>query len=422
MSKIAENERIVVTGMSAITPIGLTLEDSWHNLCNGVSGISKIDVFDTENLKNKIAGLVKGFDSKKLFDRKFIRRTDRMHQFFMTAADACLKDSSFVVDFGKRFNYSVVGTSCLGGYRLFENNCINYYKNFNPNKVSPFLILNLASNVIAGDVAKKYSLMGPQHFLQEACASGTKALGLAYQLIKYNEIDGALVVGSEAGITPTIMAALGNLTALADSKWNDEPEKASRPFDKERSGFVISEGAGAIFVERLSSALNRNARIYAEVSGFGATTDSSHSIAPNPDGIAIVECIERALRDAKVSEKDVDYINAHGTSTKINDLVETQAIKKIFKDYAYKIPISSNKSMIGHLLGASGLVEAIFTIKTIVEGIIPPTINLENQDPECDLDYVPLVARKKEVNVALSNSFGFGGVNGSIVLKKYNEI
>jgi 3-oxoacyl-[acyl-carrier-protein] synthase II len=412
--------RVVITGLSAITPIGLNLEDSWENLCDGKSGITIIDRFDTSKIKNKIAGLVKNFNPEEFFDKKFIRRTDRMQHLFMATADACMKDSLFDKMDRDIYKLSVIGTSCIGAYRLFEENCKLYFED-KVNKMSPFLILNLASNVIAGDVAVKYDFKGPQHFLQEACASGTKAIGLALRMIQKGEIDAALVVASESGIMPTIMASLGNLTVLADAKWNNCPEKASRPFDRGRSGFVLSEGSGAILLETLEYAKKRNAKIYAEVCGFGATTDSSHSIAPNPDAVAIVKCMEDAINDAKIKLNDVDYINAHGTSTYINDLIETKAIKILFGKYAYKIPISSNKSMIGHLLAASGLIEAIFSVKTINDSIIPPTINLENPDPECDLDYVPNKSRKKNVNVVMSNSFGFGGVNASIVLKKYME-
>lgn len=413
-----KNRRVVITGMSAITPIGLNLDESWQNLCNGKSGITIIDCFDTSKIKHKIAGLVKNFEPERYFDRKFLRRTDRMQHLFMAASDACMQDSNFDRNDRDVYRLSVIGTSCIGAIRLFEQNCNLYFEN-KVNKITPFLILNLSCNVITGDVAVKYDFKGPQHFLQEACASGTKAIGLGLRMIQRGEIDAALIVASESGITPTVMAGLGNLTAIADVKWNDYPEKASRPFDRDRSGFVISEGSGAVLLETLDYAKKRNAKIYAEVCGLGATTDSSHSIAPNPDGIAIVRCMNDALLESGLQLEDVDYINAHGTSTQINDLVETQAIKTLFGDYAYKIPISSNKSMVGHLLAASGMVEAIFSVKTINDSIIPPTINLENPDPECDLDYVPHVARRKEVNVVLSNSFGFGGVNASIVLKKY---
>lgn len=415
-----KNRRVVITGMSAITPLGLNLEESWNNLCRGLSGISVIDCCDTSKIKHKIAGLVKNFNPEQYFTKKFIRRTDRMQHLFMAAADTCMKDSFFEKMDRDIYKLSVIGSSCIGAYRLFEENCKLYFED-KVNKITPFLILNLASNVIAGDTAVKYEFKGPQHFLQEACASGTKAIGLGLRMIQNGEIDAALVVASESGIIPTVIAGLGNLTAIADVKWNDCPEKASRPFDRDRSGFVISEGSGAVLLETLDYAKKRNAKIYAEVCGFGATTDSSHSIAPNPDGIAIVKCMENAIIDSKVKLKEVDYINAHGTSTQINDLIETQAIKKLFGDYSYKIPISSNKSMTGHLLAASGLVEAIFSAMTIIDGIIPPTINLDNPDPECDLDYVPHKARKKEVNVVLSNSFGFGGVNASIILKRYRE-
>jgi 3-oxoacyl-[acyl-carrier-protein] synthase II len=414
------SSKVVITGMSVITPIGLTLEESWGNLCKGKSGINKIYSFDANNLKCQVAGEVKGFDPEKFLDKKIVRRTDKMQQFFLVVANQAMKDAQYSAEDKDKYKLSVIGTSCLGSTHIFEENHKILLQG-HLTKVSPFLILNLATNVIAGDVAKKYSFKGPQHFIQEACASGTKAIGLAYKLIKMGEIDAALVVASESAISPLIISALNNLTAIVDDRWNNVPYKASRPFDRKRCGFVPSEGAGAIFIERLSSAVNRGAKIYAEVAGFGATTDSSHSISPNLDGEAIINCMNTAITDANVSLTDVDYINAHGTSTQINDFVETYAIKKLFGKIAFNIPISSNKSMIGHLWAAAGMVESIFSVKSIIDGIIPPTINLDEPDPECDLNYVPNQAQQKEISVVLKNSFGFGGVNASLVLRKFDK-
>jgi 3-oxoacyl-[acyl-carrier-protein] synthase II len=278
-------------------------------------------------------------------------------------------------------------------------------------------VINVAGNPAAGEVARIFNAKGPQYFLQEACAAGTKAIGLASKLIKADIIDMAIVVGADAGITPTLVASLANLGAIADAKWNDTPEKASRPFDKLRSGFVPSEGAGCVIIEAYEHAVKRGIAPLAEVAGFGATCDAYHPVSPEPSAESIVMCMKKALQDAGISPEAVDYINAHGTSTPLNDVAETKGIKEVFGERAYGIPISSNKSMIGHTWGAAGVIETIFSVKTMLESVIPPTINLESPDPQCDLDYVPNITRRQKIRVMLKNSFGFGGINGSLVLR-----
>lgn len=411
------NKKVVITAFEVITPLGVGIEKNWQRLINGESGVEKITLFNPEKHKCQIAGECKDFSPEEFLDKKTISRYDRMFHLFISVALLTKEKFGFKIDSIKNpFRFSIIGASAIGSPTTFETNHA-LLQSKGPNKVSPFSVINIAGNPVAGLVAKIFNARGPQYFLQEACSAGTKAIGLAKKLIEADLIDIAMVIGADAGITPTLIASLENLGAVADKKWNSQPSKASRPFDKLRSGFVPSEGAGCIIVESYEHSLKRGSTPLVEIAGFGATCDAYHPTAPEPDGISIIECIKLALKDAKVSAEEVEYINAHGTSTILNDLVETKAIKEIFKDYAYKIPISSNKSMIGHTWGAAGVIETIFSVKTILEGVIPSTLNLENPDPECDLDYVPNIARKKTVNIVLKNSFGFGGINASLILK-----
>lgn len=413
--------KAVITAMEVITPLGVGLEKCWRRLINGESGISKITLFNPENHSCQIAGQCNDFSAEEFLDKKTISRYDRMFHLFISVSLLTAETSGFKAEsIQDPFKFSVIGASAIGSPSTFEHN-YEILKSRGPKKVSPFHIISLAANPVAGEVSRIFNARGPQYFLQEACSAGTKAIGLATKLIQIGIIDLAMVIGADAGITPTIIASLENIKALADSKWNNEPHRASRPFDKLRCGFVPSEGAGCVIIEEYEHALKRGATPLAEIAGFGATCDAYHPTAPEPEALSITECMRMALQDARASPEEVDYINAHGTSTVLNDLTETKAIKKVFKDYAYRIPISANKSMIGHMWGAAGVVETIFSVKTILEGIIPPTINLENPDPDCDLDYVPNKARKKEVNMVLKNSFGFGGINASLVLKKFKE-
>lgn len=409
--------KVVITGMEMISPLGVGTEECWKKLIQGVSGIKRISLFEVEKLRCKIAGECTSFFPEDFLDKKFIRRYDRMFHLFVSSALLTAKNWNFKKEEIKNpFRFSVIGACALSAPSTFEDNYKNYLFS-GPKKVSPFCVINVAGNTAAGEVARIFNARGPQFFLQEACSAGTKAIGLSAQLIKMNIIDIALVIGADAGITPTIIASLENLGAIVDERWNEEPHRASRPFDKLRKGFIPAEGAGCLILEAYEHALERGAKPLAEVAGFGATCDAYHPTAPEPEATSIAECIKLALESANLKPEEIDYINAHGTGTPLNDLTETKAIKKIFKEYAYKIPISSNKSMIGHTWGAAGTIETIFSIKTILEGIIPPTINLENPDPECDLDYVPNTPRFKKVKTVLKNSFGFGGINACLVLK-----
>lgn len=306
----------------------------------------------------------------------------------------------------------------MGAPSTFEE-IILQYLNLGPKKVSSFAVINLSTNTAAGEVARIFNAKGPQYFLQEACSAGTKALGLAYELIKNHRIDIAFVIGADSGIRPAILASLENLGAITDAKWNEIPEKASRPFDRLRSGFVPAEGAGCVILEYLESALENRRIPLAEIIGFGATCDAYHPTEPEPSAQSIIECIKLALKSAQIEPEKVDYINAHGTGTPLNDVAETRAIKEVFKEHAYEIPISANKSMIGHTWGAAGIIETIFSIKTILEGIIPPTINLEYPDPDCDLNYVPKKAQKRKIKTVFKNSFGFGGINACLVIRSW---
>jgi len=412
--------RAVVTGLGAVTPLGTTLEESWKNLCQGKSGVRPITHFDSSRLKCRIAGTVPGFDPLDFLDKKTARRMDRMGQLLLAAAVMAMKDARFQVKGGQEYRVGTVGASALGACETLEKNMALVLSQ-KPQRVSPFFIVNLAANTAVGELAILSGAKGPQYFLQEACAAGTKAIGTAAKLIQRGIVDACIVSAADAGITPAIMTGLDRLNALADARWNEEPERASRPFDRDRSGFVPSEGAGSLVIEEYHHAIGRGAPIHAEVLGFGATCDAYHVTAPDPHGQAPAQCMMMALEDAGLSPQEIEYINAHGTSTPANDVMETMAIKKVFGEYAFQVPISSNKSEMGHLWGGAGAVEAIFTIMTMITGTIPPTINLENPDPLCDLDYVPNRSREREVRIALKNSFGFGGINGCLVLKKLEE-
>lgn len=412
-------KKVVVTGMELITPLGVGLETCWNNLKNGVSGIKRISFFDPKNHKCQIAGECRDFKPENFLDTKFIRRYDRMFHLFVSVALLTAENWSFKKESIKNpFRFSVIGASALGSPSTFEEIVLQYL-NFGPRKVSPLAVINLSANTAAGEVARIFNAKGPQYFLQEACSAGTKALGLAYELIKNDVIDIAFVIGADSGIRPAILASLENLGAITDAKWNESPEKASRPFDKLRSGFVPAEGAGCVILESLESAIEKGRTPLAEIIGFGATCDAYHPTAPEPSAQSIIECIKMALKSAQIEPEKIDYINAHGTGTILNDIAETKAIKEVFKEYAYKIPISANKSMIGHTWGVAGIIETIFSIKTILEETIPPTINLEYPDPECDLNYVPQKAQKRKVKTVLKNSFGFGGINASLIIKAW---
>ncbi|MCD6561619.1 MAG: beta-ketoacyl-ACP synthase II [Deltaproteobacteria bacterium] len=410
--------RVVVTGVGAVTPLAAGVEESWKRLCAGESGIKRITHFDASSLKCQIAGEVTGFKPENYWAAKKIRRTDPMIHFLIAATKMAIEDGRFTVEPGEEYRVGVVAGTAIGSCRIFEKYHELVVKG-QINKVPPGLVINVCASTVAGAVATLCNARGPHHFLQEACAAGTNAVGIGFKAIQGGYADAMITGGSDAGICATLMGSLDNLHALTSSCWNDEPGKASRPFDKKRSGFVTSEGAGTLLLEEHEHARERGAGIYAEIIGYGSTCDAYHPVAPRPDGESARRCMELCIEDAGIAMEEIEYINAHGTSTVANDIIETLAIKDLFGQRAKEIMVSSNKSMIGHMWGAAGAVEAIFTAKTLQQGIIPPTINHEEQDPDCDLDYTPNKARRADVRIALSNSFGFGGINASIILKKY---
>ncbi len=410
--------RVVITGIGAITPIGNNVSDYWKNLCDGVSGVDFITRFDPKDVKTKFAAEVKNYNPEDHFDRKEVRTLDLFAQFALVAADEAIKDSNINHEEIDKNRVGVVFGSGIGGLKTSEEQHEVMFKN-GPQRISPFYIPMMIADIAAGHISIKYGFSGPNYATTSACATAAHALANAFYLIQRGSADIIVSGGSEAVITPMAVGGFNSLRAI--STWNDRPKEASRPFDKERNGFVMGEGGGILILEELEHAKRRGAKIYAEIIGAGMSADAYHITAPAPGGVGQAKSIKWAIDDAGIKPEDVDYINAHGTSTPLNDASETAAIKKVFGDHAYKLVISSNKSMIGHLLGAAAAVEAIATVLTIKEGIIPPTINLTTPDPECDLNYCPNSAIKKEVNYAISNSFGFGGHNVSLLFKKYAE-
>jgi 3-oxoacyl-[acyl-carrier-protein] synthase II len=408
--------RVVVTGVGLVTPLGIGIDNVWRSILSGESGISRITRFDASNLETKIAGEVKNFKPEEYINPKDLKRMDLFIQYALAAAQIAIEDSG--IDIKKEIPERVgvvVGTG-LGGLPTLEH----YHKVLlekGPSRISPFFIPMLIANEAPCHISMKYGCKGPNLCVVTACATGAHSIGEAFRIIQYGDADIMIAGGTEANLTPLTIAGFNAMKAL--STRNEFPERASRPFDRERDGFVVAEGAGVLILEELGHAKKRGAKIYAEIVGYGYNSDAYHITAPCPDGEGFIKCMEMAIKDAKINPEEVDYINAHGTSTELNDKVETLAIKKVFGDYAYKVPVSSTKSMIGHLLGAAGAVEAIFTILSIRDNICPPTINYENPDPECDLDYVPNVAREKKIQIAMSNSFGFGGTNSVLIFRRY---
>ncbi|WP_427107599.1 beta-ketoacyl-ACP synthase II [Lysinibacillus xylanilyticus] len=409
-------ERVVITGMGIVSPIGNNIQTFWNNLINGESGISTIDTFDVTNHKTKIAGIVQDFDADEVLGKNEARRLDRFSQFALAAAEQAWVDSKLVLDRIDVERLGVYVGSGIGGMEtLIEN--IDVLRQKGPRRVSPTLVPAIISNAAAAQISIKWNAMGPTMSPVSACAIGNTAIGEAFRLIRYGEVDVMFAGGTEAAITDLSIASFGNATAL--SIRNDNPTKASRPFDENRDGFVMSEGAGILILESLSHALRRKAKIYAEVIGYGASSDAYHIVATHPEGKGAYLAMRSALKNANISPEDIDVISAHATSTKVGDISEAMAIKQLFGKQAYQIPVTANKSMLGHMLGAAGGAEAIALAMSLKEGIIPPTVNLENPDPLCDLDYVPSISRQMNINTGLSNSFGFGGHNAAIVLKKY---
>jgi 3-oxoacyl-[acyl-carrier-protein] synthase II len=406
------SRRVVITGLGCVTALGTDVPTFWRAVCRGQSGIGPIDLFDASIFKVRFGGQVHNFEPEKFLDARLARRLDRFAQFALVAAIAAVKDSG--LDF-RREDPSRCGAiigSGIGGLSEYEEQHCRLL-NGGPHRISPFVIPKLMVNAAPGQISIYFGLRGPNMAVATACASAANAIGEALRSIQRGETDLMITGGSEATMTP--MGLGGFIAARALSERNDAPEKASRPFDKDRDGFVLSEGAGILILEELEHARKRGAPIYAELLGYGATADAYNITAPCPDGSGAAEAMRRALADARTNPDEVEYINAHGTSTPLGDEAETKAIKLVFKDHAYKLAISSTKSMLGHLLGASGGIEAVATVMTIHTGVVHPTINLETPDPACDLDYVPNQARELRVRRAISNSFGFGGHNACLV-------
>jgi len=410
--------RVVITGLGPLTPVGIGKNIFWQSLIQGKCGIDRISYFDTEKYPTKIAAEVKDFDYTNYISAKEANRMDKSTQFSIVSAMLALEDSKLKIIEKDAYLTGVIIGCGIGGIGTFEKQHKILLEK-GPKRVSPFFVPMMISNISAGEIAIKIGAKGPNAVITTACASSTHAIGMAFKLLQLGNAQVIISGGTESAITPMALAGFCKMRAL--STQNDHPKKASKPFDKGRDGFIMGEGAGILVLETLQHAKERNANIYAEILGFGMTADAYHITAPAPEGEAAAKAIEIALRDAKIDPSQVDYINAHGTSTYLNDKLETLAIKKVFGKHAYNLKISSNKSMIGHLLGASGGVEAISTALTIKNNIIPPTINYNLPDPECDLDYVPNKSKKETVNYAISNSFGFGGHNGVIVLGKYKN-
>lgn len=410
--------RVVITGMGCVTPLGNTLEETWSNMVNGKSGVGYISRFDAETFPTKIAAEVKDFDPEKYIDKKDIKKFDRFCFFALAAAEEAVKQAGL-----DKYEYNQDRAGCcigagIGGFKVIEDTQEAYLAG-GFKKVSPFFIPGAIINIANGLVSIKYNLKGPNISIVTACATGTHSIGDAARIIERGDADIMVAGGSEAAITPLAVAGFGNMRAL--SRRNDEPERASRPFDKDRDGFVIGEGSGVVVLESLEHAKARGAKIYGEVVGYGMSSDAYHITLPASDGNGARRCMESAIKDAGITPDKIGYVNTHGTSTPQGDILESKAIKSVFGESAYKVKISSTKSMTGHLLGAAGAVEGIITMMSINDGIIPPTINIDNQDPECDLDYTPNKAVKHEYEYGLSNSFGFGGTNASLVFKKYAE-
>ena len=410
--------RVVVTGVGLITPLGTGTEKSWKNLLDGRSGIRKITQFDATHFTCQVAGEVPDFEINQFIEIKEQKKMDRFIHFAFAAAKMAVEDSGLKITKDNADRIGVLVGSGIGGLSAIEHyHTILLEKG--PKRISPFFIPMLIINLAAGQISIHFGAKGPNSAVATACASGTHSIGDAFKIIKRGEADAMISGGTEAVITPLAVGGFSSMKAL--STRNNEPEKASRPFDRDRDGFVMGEGAGIMVLEDMEHALSRGAKIYAEITGYGMTGDAYHITSPPPEGEGAARCMRASLKDANIHPEEIEYINAHGTSTKYGDELETQAIKSVFGKHAYKFAVSSTKSMTGHLLGAAGGVEGVICALSIFNKIIPPTINLENPDPECDLDYVPDKARAMDINMAMSNSFGFGGTNACIIFKRYTD-
>ncbi len=408
------HQRVVITGFGAVSPLGSNVEDTWKGLVEGKSGIDYINGFETDNFSVKVAAEAKTFDPLEYMDPRTARYTDRFAQFAIAAAKQAIQHAGLVIDDDNCYDTSIIIGSGVGGIGSMETQ-VRVLNERGPSRVSPYIVPMMIADNASGRVSIETGIKGFNLSLVSACSTGTDAIGIAYKMIKHGETKAALAGGTDASVTPIGVAGFAQAGALSR---NPDPATASRPFDANRNGFVIGEGSGVMVLESLTSALERGARILGEIVGYGATSDAFHITQPLASGESALRAIKLALNDT--GAEAIDYINAHGTSTPLNDASETRAIKKSFGNRAYSIPVSSIKSMLGHMLGAAGALEAIVCCKVIEEGIIPPTINLDCPDPECDLDYVPKIARKARVDTAISNSFGFGGHNSVLAIKRYS--
>ena len=410
------SRRVVVTGVGLVNPLGIGIDPVWAKVCEGVSGVGPITKFDTTDFETKIAAEIKGFRSEDFLAPKAIKKMDIFIHYALAAARIAMDDAGLEISENNADRVGVIIGTGLGGLSTIEK----YHKILmerGPQRVTPFFIPMLIANEASGQVAIEYGVKGPNLCIVTACATGNHSIGEACRAIQHGDADAIIAGGVEATITPLALGGFNAMKAL--STRNAEPERASRPLDRDRDGFVMGEGGAVVILEELEYARARGAKIYAELVGYGYTGDAYHLAAPDPEGDGAARCMQMALRDAQLSPQEVDYINAHGTSTELNDITETVAIKRVFGDHARKLPISSTKSMTGHLLGAAGSTEAVFSVLAIRDKIIPPTINYENPDPRCDLDYVPNVAREAAVKIVLSNAFGFGGTNATLIFKRF---
>ena len=407
--------RVVITGLGIISPVGNDVAETWENIKNGKSGIGLISHFDTSAFSVRIGGSIKNFDPARYIPTKDVKKMDPFIHYGMAAGSQAIEDSGLEITEQNAYRIGVAIGSGIGGLPGIEKGTQMYLEG-GPRKLSPFYVPSNIINMISGNLSIKYGAKGPNFAIVTACTTGTHNIGDAARLIEYGDADVMIAGGAEMATSPTGLGGFAAARAL--STRNDDPEGASRPWDKDRDGFVLSDGAGAIVLEEYEHARKRGARIYAELIGYGMSGDAYHMTAPSEDGDGPARCMENALRNAGINPEQVDYINAHGTSTPAGDVVETRAVKRVFGDHAGKLAVSSTKSMIGHLLGAAGGVEAVFSILSIYEQVAPPTINLDNPDPVCDLDYVPHTAREMKIDIALSNSFGFGGTNGTLIFKR----
>ncbi|HEY6009832.1 MAG TPA: beta-ketoacyl-ACP synthase II [Nitrospirota bacterium] len=411
-------KRVVVTGVGMITPVGADTESSWQGLVNGKSGIGPITQFEDKNIPTQIAGEVKGFDAAKYIDQKEIKKMDRFIHLAIGASQLAMDDSGLKITPDNAERIGVMVGAGMGGLPAIER-VHDAYREKGYRRITPFFIPMTIINEVAGHLSMRYGAKGPNISVVTACATGTHSIGDAFKWIQRGDADAMIAGGTEATICPLAVGGFNAMKAL--STRNSEPERASRPFDAERDGFVMGEGSGIVVLEELEFAQKRGARILAEIVGYGASGDAYHITSPAPNGEGAARCMKMAMKDATISAADLGYINAHGTSTKYGDELETMAIKTVLGDHAYKTPVSSTKSMTGHLLGAAGGVEAVVSVLAVHDGILPPTINLENPDPECDLDYIPNIARKIQVETAMSNSFGFGGTNACLIFRRFRN-